>query len=335
MNNADNPYLLAVFKNYGPPWDPTVLAEQDGEESASAFAVDLGRYAASILANKNLLGRCPNLTTEFFFVENSDVNGFAGKISDHSEHYVVGIYAGTVIELFNIFFRKEYLSSLRQGLKSLAARSDWELQRYSLYFSSLFLVFHEFGHVFRGHINYSAAKGYNSIPWMENQSQPSVDSPEFTERRHLSECDADATAGMLLAGEIQIHSRNIGQQFQVDISSLREEFTVLAATAIHFLFCKFDDQCKSFHPYYPPPHVRSAIVHAHVATQLVSEGLDPTSTMFQVLQGLIRAETIRREMGLRKGNYELATAFESWQANYRDRLSELTKALAPFSPCNR
>lgn len=335
MSLTDNPYLLAAFKKYGPQWNPTVLAEQDGGESASAFAVDLERYAASILANKNLLGRCPNLTTEFVFVENFGVNGFAGKISDHSEHYVVGIFAGTVTELFKIFFRKDYLSLLRQGLKSLAARSDWELQRYSLYFSSLFLVYHEFGHVFRGHINYSDAKGFNGIPWMESQSQPSVGSPEYTEKRHLSECDADATAGMLLAGEIQIHSRNIGQQFRVDISSLTEELTVLAATAIHFLFCKFDDQCNGVHPYYPPPHVRSAIVHAHVATQLVSEGLDPTSTMAQVLQGLNRAETIRREMGLSKGNYELAAAFASWQANYQDRLSGLTKALVPFAPCNR
>lgn len=333
MNMTDNPYLLAIFKEYGPQWDPTVLADQEGDESAPAFAVGLGRYAASILANKELLGRCPNLTTEFVFVENFDVNGFAGKISDQSEHYVIGICAGTITELFKIFFRKDYLSSLRQSLKSLAARSDWELQRYSLYFSALFLIFHEFGHVFRGHINYSDAKGFKGASWMESHGQPVVGSPEYIEKRHLSECDADAAAGMLLAGEIQTHSRNIGMQFQVDIPTLREELTVLAATAVHFLFCMFDDQCKSVHPYYPPPHIRSAIFHAHVATQLASEGLDPKATMVQILQGLNRAELIKVEMGFKKGNYDLASAFASWQANYRDKLFELTNTLIPFSPC--
>lgn len=335
MSLTGNPYLLAIFNKYGPQWDPTILAEQEGEESAPAFAVALDRYAGSILANKKILGRCPSLTTDFVFVENFDVNGFAAKISTHSEHYVVGIYAGTVIELFNIFFRKDYLSILRQDLKRLAVRSDWELQRYSLYFSSLFLVFHEFSHIFRGHINYSEAQGFNSAPWMEGHGQPAVYTPEYTERRLLSECDADANAGMLLAGEIQIHSRNIGERFNVDIPSIREELNVLAATAIHFLFCIFDDQCKSVHPYYPPPHVRSAIVHGHVATQLVSEGLDPKSTMEQVLRGISRADLIRRKMGLNKGNYELAVEFASWQSNYQERLSELAKTLVPFSPCNR
>lgn len=335
MTLTTNPYLQAIFAKHGPEWDPSFIAEQQGEESAAAFALGLSRYASSILENKSLVGRCPNLTTKFIFIENKEINGLAGKISEESEHYVIGIYSGTITELFRVFSFPGYLSLLRDGLGAMASRSDWELQRYSLYFSSLFLVFHEFAHVFRGHLNYSAAKGLDNAPWMEGQTQTPGGSQEYTEKRHLSECDADATAGMLLAGEIQIHSKNIGERFQVNVASIREDLTVLAATAIHFLFCLFDHQCKSVHPYYPPPHIRSAIVHAHVATQLVSEGLDQTSTLAQVQRGLMRAEALKTVLGLAKGPYELATAFASWQSVYRDRLSELTRTLVPFSPCNR
>lgn len=331
MHNLDNPYLQGIFRKYGRRWDPSLLAEQQGEGSAARFAMDLEQYAAKIITG--VTRKCPGLTVEVVLVENHGINAFAGKISDFSENYLVGIYSGTVTKLFETFNSETYLAALRSNLTVLQSRTDAELRYFSVYFASMFLVFHEFGHVVRGHINYASAIGAADAILMEGDAQTPEVTPEMTKKRYLSECDADAFAGVLLAGEIGVHSKNLCHDLRVNLALVSHDVYALAVTSIHFLFCLFDEARRDAHPFYPPPPLRSAIVHGHLAARLEREGQDGYRVLVNIVAALARVEALRHELGLKQGAYELGAAFEEWDLKYRAQLAEFSTTLVPYVPC--
>lgn len=332
MNSLPEDFIHAIYRQYGPRWDPTFLAEQQGEHSAAALAVGLEQYANKVLNGVISGAKCEKLRTIFMLVENNRINGFAAKSEDNDENYAIGIYSGTITGLFNVFSRAAYVDYIKDNLNSLKVISPQTVHYFSLYFSALFLVYHEFGHVFRGHLSYSSNLEANV--WMEGQENHNEnDEPQYTERRHLCECDADAFAGTLLSGEIKTHTLGLANQLQLEPSKVEEDLLIIAASAVHFLFCIFDHGTKSEHPYYPPPHLRSAIVLGHLGAQLISESTHTGNIEARIKRGLQHAEAVKHNFGLRQSQIDLRTALGAWQARYLDRLSKLAPVLAPFAPC--
>ena len=331
MQDQPNPYLQTIFQKYGQRWDPSLLAQQQGENSPAAFAVGIAQYATNIM--QGVTRSCPGFEVDVFFVENLSINAFAGKISDSREHYAVGVYSGTITKLFQAFTSAKYLATLKSNLTFLGTFADFELQQLSLYFGSLFLIFHEFGHVIRGHINYARSTTAMDGLWMEGNEDESAASPEITRRRHLSECDADAFAGTLLAGEISVHAGNLGRDLRIDTQVAWSDLIALEATAVHFLCCLFDDARKNAHPFYPPPPIRSAIVQSHVVDQAGRDGQNAWSVLINLIPVLARVEALRHELGLKQGAYDLKTAFETWRTQYLDQLKKFKATLGPYAPC--
>jgi len=334
MIDPNNPYLQAIFKNYGPRWDPSFLVDQDPREgTAPKFAADIAAYANGIL--EGVTKACPGFEVELFFVENAHINAFAGKISDTEEHYAVGVYSGTITKLFDVFRSSHYLAVLRRNLAFLGNRTDAELQQLSLYFASLFLIFHEFGHVVRGHINFGKALAAADVLWTESDERGTVAPPEMIRRRHLSECDADASAGILLAGEAHIQAKQLSHALGRPIGDVMRDLVMLVTTANHLLFCLFDDARKEAHPFYPPPPLRSAIVLGHVAARTHRDGYDSRQHLNEMIPALFGVEELRRQLSLKQGAYDLAEAFASWTATYREQLKDFGSTLIPYGPCKK
>ena len=334
MIDSTNPYLQAIFKNYGPRWDPSFLVDQNPREGTGPkFAVDIALHANEIL--EGVTKACPGFEVELFFVENVRINAFAGKVSDTEEHYAVGVYSGTITKLFDVFKSPAYLAVLRGNLAVLGNRTDSEFQQLSLYFASLFLIFHEFSHVIRGHLNFGKALAAADVLWTEGDEHDTVASPEMIRRRHLSECDADASAGILLAGVAHIQAKQLSHELGRPIGDVMRDLVMLVTTANHLLFCLFDDARKEAHPFYPPPPLRSAIVLGHVAARTHRDGYDSRQLLNEMIPALFGVEGLRRHLNLKQGAYDLAEAFASWTATYREQLKDLGSMLIPYVPCKK
>jgi len=332
-----------IYKKYGRRWKPELMADPEDEYCPAAFAAGLQRYIENVFSDNALAERCKNLVVSFRYIENSSVNAVASKLFDDKEEYLVAIFAGVILELKKLYFDKRFLTSIQPELRHLGRLKEKDISRYALYFGSLFIAFHELGHVYRGHLNFfKPSEGQSLSVWDEQAellcSANSVNSLQSPNRRHLSECDADAFSGTLLAGEIAIHSKNLAKSVDfagVPQPEMAQDFLILAGCAVHLVFRLFDRKPMREDGDYPCPPIRSAILHGHLMAQLSREGFDANEVTFSNIVALAKAEALADQLGFRKTSTELEAAFKSWKEKYLEALTSLATDLIPYAPCKR
>ncbi|MBY3027321.1 hypothetical protein [Rhizobium leguminosarum] len=199
-----------------------------------------------------------------------------------------------------------------------------------------FVFFHEFAHVFRGHLGYLGSVKLDGDEVLEMAA--SALSPAQVRARYLAECDADTWGGYLSAPAVwQTIDTLIERQDIRQHPALAEEAIALAGFASAVLFRIMESTGRPT-ALYPPHVVRSAIV----ATQMMIglEELERKSRIlgaapsFQAIfiAGMAPGNELAKHLRLAEAAIDAQAAVETWLKVDAPAVNALTEILKPFLP---
>jgi hypothetical protein len=290
-----------------------------------------------------MIEKCPNVKLTIKYIENPAVNALAVKGRQSQEDYLIAVFAGLVLRLKEIYFSETFIANVRSNLKVLNILKSKNLALNCLSYGLAFTYFHEVGHVYRGHLNYFPKQQHGGYIWDELCELASPNnSPDFhgVNRRHLSECDADAFAGMMVGGQIFNGSSKILANSIFGTASHKEilnDLLFIASVAIHTVFCIFNEKETPKDGNYPHPTIRSAILHGHIGQKLcsLSDVLNTTEITARFHDSIITINNISKYIGIHPKSEVLESTFVEWQKKYWQLLAMLGEELIPHSPCKQ
>lgn len=333
-----------IFHKYGREWDPSFKADESNQNCPYKFAVNVRNRIEQILHDKKLLELCPNLKLTITYIENNTVNAVACKGSQIEEDYLIAVFAGAYFRLFDIFTSEDFISNLRPNLKIFEKLSNDNLALNCLSYAISYLFFHEVGHVYRGHLKYFPKRNSSltsSVIWDEQHEICTDDEKnggEATNKRHLSECDADAFSGMMVGAQIYTGSQSIYRNNifnNAPLINILNDSIFLASMSIHTVFCIFNEHHDPLNHDYPHPIIRSGNLHGHIAQKLISldSSLDASSLALLLTRSTVSINAIAAKLGIDIGYDDISEEFINWKNKYWDSLHSLGAILQTYSPC--
>lgn len=271
----------------------------------------------------------------FEIIEDNSINAFATKVVGCTNPmYFVAINSGLVNEYINHFTKPETIEGLTQGFTALNQVPMKFLEEAALSIAFCFIAYHELGHVYRGHLDYFrekySVKGLHEL----SLNDLDLDSEEYNEVRHLFECDADAFAGGLISEEVTSRYKNGIESGLIsgDPKKLLEELTIFTGSVIYYIFCLFDRDKTELDGWYPVPPIRTSIAIGHMGAQLFKEGFDEDRLNSLLIESLVRTQATVNQSGMIQSTTGLQSEYDRWSLKYKDKLSEITKALVDYAP---
>lgn len=335
-----------IFDNYGPEWDPSSKINNANPNCPFRFAVQVRDRIEQVLKHDKMVALCPKVKLAIKYIDNVTVNAVACKGSAIEEDYLIAVFAGAYIKLQELFSSEIFLSNLKSKLKVFSRIPNANLALNCLSYAVSFLFFHEVGHVYRGHLNYFPKRNLSlvsSLLWDEQIQLNTSDftsSSEMINKRHLSECDADAFAGTIVGGQIYYGSKSILREKIFDNTSfdtILSDSIFLASMSIHTVFCIFNEFPTPSNGDYPHPIIRSGVLHGHIAQKLNSldKDIDIKGLGLLVTESVSSINAIAVNLGIDMVYADLGREFAEWESKYWDILHSFGHTLQPYSPCRR
>lgn len=197
-----------------------------------------------------------------------------------------------------------------------------------------FIAYHELGHIYRGHLDYRRERYRVNGLHELSVNKLNLDNENANEIRHLFECDADAFAGSLMAAEvISRYKKGVDSGLiSGKPDKLMEELTIFTGSVIYYIFCLFDRDKTEFDGWYPVPPIRTTIAISHMGVQLFKKGIDEKRLNSLLVESLARTQNTINQSGMVQSTNDLKSEYERWSSKYKDKLSELSKALVDYAP---
>jgi hypothetical protein len=322
---------IKLHREVGPPEDIKRVNEGDTTHYENSLFFNNVNYFEDIVSASPL----NKIRVVFEVIENRSVNAFATKIVDcPNSVYFVAINSGLINEYVTHFTQSKTIRDLTQGFTALNQVPVDFLKEAALSLAFCFIAYHELGHVYRGHLDYSIEK-YSTNGFHElSVNELNVELDGYHETRHLFECDADAFAGSLIVGEVMSRYKQGIESGLIsgDSKEIVEELIIFTGSIIYYIFCLFDRDKTDFDGWYPVPPIRASIAIGHMGAQLLKEGFDENDINALLKKSLARAQSSINESGMIQTTTNLEPEIERWSSKYKDKLSGLTKALVDYAP---
>lgn len=333
--------LAERLSGQGQIWTPDA-SKMNNVDCADGLALQFFGYIEPALQGV-MRAKCPDATLRFVFIDKPGINAFACRFSKNSRYYIIGIRSGLFHEIIKFFYDPKVETILRQHLPVLACWGSPTLARFCCSFSSVAIVFHEFAHVVRGHIEYLGSIGAldENVSGIEEILEGTSAADEKQNRaRYLMECDADTRGGRFTAAEVLNQITAIVQRYPEELKEqICNELLQLASISIHAIFRLMESFRKSLPVNYPPHLVRSAIMN----TQLI-QGIEDmllrapdyvaiADIQMAVTSGLTIANLIHSEMNLSTLSYDAEEYAQRWVDNDAKDVDALGSLLASHTPC--
>lgn len=187
--------LENIFKDYGNP-----MQEDNTSEDFEIFSYSriLDYIRKEIIESLTLKNK--NLNIQIFVVNNFEVNAHAIKLK--SNEYVIIIKSGLI--KFAMDTCGYEIDFLKEELKSLGDHND--IMTFYIYFTILYFVGHEFGHIINGHLEFSKKdymideRSFIDICNINKLPDNLTSNPDIF--RHLLELNADKLSLIFLANGV-------------------------------------------------------------------------------------------------------------------------------------
>jgi hypothetical protein len=316
-------------------WQPN-SGNSTNVDTVDGFALSFVDKFNAVLINVAKI-KCPGVGLSLILIENDTLNAVATRYDSTGKQYIIGLNKGLFACLQDFFYNPDVEKTLRTELSEFAKYDTQTLSRFCCSFSATYILFHEFSHVARGHLEYMSAHGFEEEEIVEVAADQDTKKDRI---RYLIECDADTRSGRITAAEVLNQAQNIiGQNPRDGAGRLTEDLCVTAAFAIHSTFRVMESTRKALPRNYPAYDVRSGIVN----TQMI-RGIDDVSTrgpayMKQVdanrsvTKGLQLAEIACAIVSLPRLSYNAQQYAQNWIANDAADVDALDAELKKRAPC--
>ncbi|MGP4691973.1 hypothetical protein [Agrobacterium cavarae] len=330
LNNAQ---ISARVAKHGRVWIPDASIGTQ-PHTAEYLASAIQDFFSSRLT-KIFAITAPRVSLNFVLIDNPDLNAFAGRYNGKTNEYLIGVYRGTFVKLRDYLYDQKREQALRKELTQFAHFED-PLALYSCFAASGYVIFHEFAHIIRGHVDYLNSL---SLDDTDLTATGPVQAPLFKDReRYLAECEADTYGGRFSTSLLyhQIEPLAAGRT-PAEIEALFEDLIALTAFANQSAFRLMEDVKTAPSILYPAPTTRSGIVN----TQLM-KGLEdmasraphapPKNLSDHVKRGLKLADELANDAGLKILNLNAQTEGENWIKNDQADVNAFATKLKKFRP---
>lgn len=317
--------------NDGPLWRPKQLGKTD-VHSLNGFAIAfMDRFRphfAAVAAQ-----RAPTITTYLSFIRKNDINAFATRLG--ASDYMIGINKGLVERIRNAMYHDKTKTELRVRFPSLTVIDSNSVALTACYFAVAFAFYHEFAHVFRGHLGYLDTVKLHEETVLR-MAAPAM-SPAQIKSRYLVECDADTYGGYLMSATLWEHVlRAIDGQPAEAHAALETEVVALAAFAIGLVFRIMESESEPS-PMYPLDPVRCVIVQTQMGQGLANlqkkagpVRVDPITPV--LVTGMAHATDVANLLQLAEVPVDAGAAADAFLKNDRPELDALAALLKPHMP---
>lgn len=328
MMNIAFPWLftLAQAHRHAPIWRPD-RGKSDDVDTVDGAAIQLRTVFTQQIKDIAAAAGGSGFRIFVIYFDDPSVNGFATRIWNSKHHFMIGINRGSIATLREIFYRPDCVAAIRGLLPSFSNRLDVELSRFMLSSAMWWLCYHEFGHIFRGHLGMlrSRAKLHATGAaefWSKDEDYQS----------HVIEADEDTIAGRCIATELT-RVADLYKAGTADPKRFLQDLALLTAYSIHIVFCLFDETHTDDDLDYPPPPVRSSIVNVQLFEQLGQ--YDPiAASRLTMLQGIGFGSELAKKIGIDSGKYDLKTV-KTWHHKYMDDLSNMSSLVSDRIPLRK
>jgi hypothetical protein len=317
--------------NDGPFWRP----DQDKKlqlHSLDGFAVNFLCFFKPIFG-KVAAKRAPKITTHMAFVDKDTLNAFAYDPTDSD--YLICLNRGLIHKVREAIYSPSGKKLLAERFPKIHKIDPTFLPLTASYLAITFAFFHEFAHVFRGHLGYLHTVKLDEDTVLEMAG--SQLNPAKTKARYLVECDADTWGGYLTAPSVwQTIETVVDRQDSVLHPGLAEEAIALAGFAIG-LFFRIMEATGRPTALYPPHVVRSAIVQTQMMLGLEelekkSRMLSAASIRDSVVAGMAFGNALAKELQLAEAGVDAKAAAEAWVKDDAPAVNALAETLKQFVP---
>ena len=320
-----------LLPKHGPIWRPDPLKQSD-VHSLDGFASNFLGHVKAIFANV-AAQRAPSITTHLMLLEKEDLNAFAGRPGD--KNYLICLNRGLIRKTRDAFYSASGTKLLAKHFPKIHTIDPNFLPLQASFLAVTFVFFHEYAHVFRGHLGYLKSVKLNENEVLE--AAGSKMSPARIRARYLAECDADTWGGYLVARSVWQTVDTVTQGQPAGMHpTLAEEVVALAGFAVALLFRVMESTGRPT-ALYPPHIVRSAIVETQMMLGLqemenASRTLGIASISGTVVTGMAHGNELAKDLALAEAAIDGKAAAEIWVKNDAPAVNALTALLKPFLP---
>ncbi len=260
----------------------------------------------------------PNIIGDF--IADNSLNAVAGKYEDD---YFVGINIGTYFLIGDMFNKMMATKSVFEKIGNIAIETSDKkilnaiIENKSISFdhanttnvivakdpirrdfggicTSLimnFIIFHEFGHIIRGHVGYVNQFNYNTIEEIDSAIKPVE---PLTYRTLEMDADSFAVNHMFLIGIQYLNVHNLSHPFNL----LYKDIPTFLSNFIFSIYCLFKlFEIEEFNPAiannlnHPPPSIRISLILDNVASLLEHHQIANQDDLIkQILYSVVEAE---------------------------------------------
>ncbi|WP_156393956.1 hypothetical protein [Rhizobium sp. Root651] len=327
-----NNQIEIIFPTAGPIWRPD-QTKKNRPDTPEGFALQFTEYFTPLLG-KVVQQKAPRISVQMALFENPDMNAFAGG-SDQLG-FVIGTYKGLIETLLAYYYNKQNQVFVSQKFPLMSKLSPDTLSLYSCFFATTYIFFHEFSHVFRGHLGYRSTLGINGSQILEVNAWSG--GSQSDRQIYLTECDADIYGGRFTAAAMLEQLPSLIREIScVDETALRSEILSFCAFSIQSLFRLFETTQLQADPHYPPHRVRSAIVLTQLVRglkrmQLGRHGSTPQSTSHEIVSGIRWSNELADIRKLREFPVDAGAAADDWEKKDAPDVTALSRKIAPYRP---
>lgn len=253
------------------------------------------------------------------WMEDKEFNAFALKLSDERDNYLIFLNTGIDETAENIVNSPEFVAACRK-LKRLSFLDDKTLGSFAHYLVLCFILFHELGHVIRGHSNYRRAFGISNSNVFRANNPNINELPDVGVRIHITECDADNFAARLLVGCIQ----ELAQMEAIRTEGLAsgasemifDELASLGCVCMATVFNYFDRSPHGSANPYPLAPIRLTVSLGTFSDQLVEIGTKYRRALNIATRALEIAEDYLKSSGWKVQPLDLKKAAKCWSEDF-------------------
>lgn len=182
-------------------------------------------------------------------VPSPDVNAFAAPFKNQSNIFVIGVHDGLLYSLYNGIMVEKRLAKIITRIKNeySVIEKDEDIYRMVYITSALICFYHEFGHIFNGHLLEYNKNNSNLI--LQERSAHEAPTGIPINERNMIEFDADSLAGICIGP--------LTEFIRIDCSERKEDLykELILISALYF-FNELNIHVSDNDDEYPPIAIR-------------------------------------------------------------------------------
>jgi hypothetical protein len=319
-----------ALKNAGAIWRPKELGAHDVHSLNGLTIAFVEKFKPHFAGIAKL--KAPRITTHMVLMKAPDMNAFATRVG---LDYAIGINKGLIERVRSTFYSDQVRTFAQQRFPALDSIDPDLLSLTATYFSIIFVFYHEFSHVIKGHLGYLDKVQLNEADRLDMAGQTMT--PKQTRARYLVECHADTHGGYF--GGLAVWEQ-IEKAFNANSAAsqavLAKEMIGLASFALG-LFFRIMESTEQPTDLYPPHIVRSGIVQTQLTLSL--EKLERTKSslgigpiLHAVVAGMAQANVLANNLKLAELPIDAQAFADRWVKEDAPAVNALEELLKSYLP---